>query len=309
MPKYLIERSIPGAGSLDRDELRAASQNSCNVLRELGPTIQWVQSYVTDDKITCVYIAPSEEMIREHARRAGLPADAVMEIRTIIDPTTAEPERAPTKAAGMARSLALALAGLLSAGAMACTPSGVDVDVVAPEGEPVVTPIAGQSASPATQIASSAAESTSPAAQPADPGVATDLAALRRVVAPLHSFDAAQEAGWTHLIPRCRDNQPAGGMGWHYANPAYVDGELDVTKPEALIYEPQEDGSMTFVGVEFAVPFSELPPEAEAPRLFGQSFLHNLGDELWMLHVWVGRHNPAGMFATWNPRVSCQHAR
>lgn len=300
MPKYLIERSIPGAGSLDRDELRAASQNSCSVLRELGPTIQWVQSYVTDDKITCVYIAPSEEMIREHARRAGLPADAVMEIRAIIDPTTAEPERGRVSAAGAARSIAYALAGLLTATTMACAPSSVDV-VSTP---PAELAVASVPAAPGASAASAAS-----AAQPAERDVATDLATLRRVVAPYHNFDAAQAAGWTHLIPRCRDNQPVGGMGWHYANPAHVDGELDVTRPEALIYEPQKDGSMAFVGVEFAVPFAELPPEAEAPRLFGQTFLHNFGDELWMLHVWVGRHNPEGMFATWNPTVSCRYAR
>jgi hypothetical protein len=94
MPKYLIERTIPGAGALSRDELRAASANSNGVLEDLGPDIQWVQSYVTDDKITCVYIAPDEAMVREHARQAGLPADAVMELRGVIDPTTAEPELA-----------------------------------------------------------------------------------------------------------------------------------------------------------------------------------------------------------------------
>lgn len=296
MPKYLIERNIPGAGSLDSDELRAASANSCSVLRELGPQIQWVQSYVTDDKITCVYISPSEEMIREHARRAGLPADAVMEIRTIIDPTTAEaPDRAGRVASAM-RSVAFLLAGVLSAATMACVPSSVDV----------VTPEAGSTEG----VAVAAAPSMSVlSAQPADDDVSKDLAALRRVVAPFHDFETAQQAGWTHLIPRCRDNQPVGGMGWHYANPAHVDGELDPTKPEALIYEPQEDGSMRFVGVEFAVPFAVLPPEAEAPELFGQTFLHNFGDELWMLHVWVGRHNPEGIFATWNPMVSCQYAR
>jgi hypothetical protein len=90
MPKFLIERNIPGAGQLGPKELQGISQKSCSVLRGLGPQIQWVQSYVTDDKITCVYIAPDAEMIREHARQGGFPADAVLEIRTIIDPTTGE---------------------------------------------------------------------------------------------------------------------------------------------------------------------------------------------------------------------------
>ena len=90
MPKYLIEREIPNAGALSASELKGISQKSCAVLRELGPSIQWVQSYVTEDKITCVYIAPSAELIVEHARRGGFPADRVLEVGTIIDPTTAE---------------------------------------------------------------------------------------------------------------------------------------------------------------------------------------------------------------------------
>ena len=90
MPKYLIEREIPNAGALSPTELRAISQKSCGVLQELGPSIQWVQSYVTEDKITCVYIAPNADIIREHAKRGGFPADRVLEVGTIIDPTTAE---------------------------------------------------------------------------------------------------------------------------------------------------------------------------------------------------------------------------
>jgi hypothetical protein len=90
MPKFLIEREIPNAGSMSPDELAAASQNSCGVLQQLGPQIQWVESYVTPDKITCVYIAPDAAMVREHARLTGLPANSVSEISVIIDPTTAE---------------------------------------------------------------------------------------------------------------------------------------------------------------------------------------------------------------------------
>lgn len=90
MPKYVIEREIPGAGKLSPEELQAISQKSCGVLTELGPQIQWVQSYVTGDKVYCVYIAPNETLVREHARRGDFPADRVSEVTSIIDPTTAE---------------------------------------------------------------------------------------------------------------------------------------------------------------------------------------------------------------------------
>ncbi len=90
MPKYLIERKLPDAGKLGSDQLCAISQKSVGVLQELGPQIQWVKSYVTDDAIYCVYIAPNAELIREHAERGGFPADQVLEIRNDIDPTTAE---------------------------------------------------------------------------------------------------------------------------------------------------------------------------------------------------------------------------
>lgn len=90
MPKFVIEREIPGAGKLAKQELRAISQKSCGVLRSMGPQIQWVQSYVTDDKIYCVYIAPDAEAVREHARKGGFPANVISRMQTIIDPTTAE---------------------------------------------------------------------------------------------------------------------------------------------------------------------------------------------------------------------------
>jgi hypothetical protein len=90
MPKYVIEREIAGAGKLSPEQLQGISEKSCGVLRDLGPQIQWVQSYVTDDKIYCVYIAPNEKMVREHAQRGGFPANRVSEVRSVIDPTTAE---------------------------------------------------------------------------------------------------------------------------------------------------------------------------------------------------------------------------
>ena len=90
MPKYLIEREIPNAGKLTAEQLKVISQTSCGVLNKMGPQIQWVQSYVTTDKIYCVYIAPNEDMIREHAKQGGFPANKISEVSTIIDPTTAD---------------------------------------------------------------------------------------------------------------------------------------------------------------------------------------------------------------------------
>ena len=90
MPKYIIERVISDAGKLSPADLQAIAQKSCNVLHDLGPSIQWIQSFVTDDRLYCTYIAPTEQMILEHARRGGFPADRVSEIREIIEPTTAE---------------------------------------------------------------------------------------------------------------------------------------------------------------------------------------------------------------------------
>ena len=90
MPKYVIERELPGAGDLSAEELKNISQTSCNVLNDMGPQIQWVQSQVTDVKIYCTYIAPNQEMIRQHAEQGGFPANKISEVRSVIDPTTAE---------------------------------------------------------------------------------------------------------------------------------------------------------------------------------------------------------------------------
>ncbi len=90
MPKYVIEREIPKAGDLSTDQLKGISQTSCGILRNLGPSIQWIESYVTDDKLYCVYIAPNEELIRKHASEGGFPANKISQVRCIINPTTAE---------------------------------------------------------------------------------------------------------------------------------------------------------------------------------------------------------------------------
>jgi hypothetical protein len=93
MPKYLIERELPGAGDLSQADLLAIAQTSCGVLQKMGPQIQWVQSYVTGDKVYCVYISPNEEMIRDHAQQGGFPANRISEIKSVIDPTTAEEKK------------------------------------------------------------------------------------------------------------------------------------------------------------------------------------------------------------------------
>ena len=90
MPKFVIEREIPGAGKLSDSDLKAISQKSCGVLSDMGPRIQWVESFVTDDKIYCVYVAPDEATVREHANRGGFPANRVSAVRRMIDPTTSE---------------------------------------------------------------------------------------------------------------------------------------------------------------------------------------------------------------------------
>jgi hypothetical protein len=90
MPKYVIERELPGAGKLTPDQLQAISQKSCGVLNRLGPQIQWIESYVTDDKIYCIYRAPSEEMVRQHAKEGGFPANKISQVRSVIDPSTAD---------------------------------------------------------------------------------------------------------------------------------------------------------------------------------------------------------------------------
>jgi hypothetical protein len=90
MPKFVIEREIPGAGKLTPEQLHGISQKSCSVLHEMGPKIQWVESYVTDDKVYCVYIAPDEASVREHASKGGFPANRVSQVRSKIDPTTSE---------------------------------------------------------------------------------------------------------------------------------------------------------------------------------------------------------------------------
>jgi hypothetical protein len=136
--------------------------------------------------------------------------------------------------------------------------------------------------------------------------LAPRLAELRRSVAPFHDFQAAQRAGYTERITLCMEDAP-GGMGFHYANPDLMNGVVIEGRPEVLLYEPQENGRLRFVGVEFIIPW-EAWTSSEPPVLYGQTFASNTRFRVWALHVWVGRENPTGIFSDWNPKVTCDNA-
>jgi hypothetical protein len=139
------------------------------------------------------------------------------------------------------------------------------------------------------------------------PRLERDIVRLRAATARFHSFRAAQKAGWNSPVPGCFDNPPLGAMGYHFANPALFDGTVEALKPELLLYEPQKNGKLRFVAVEYAVPYTAWT-SAEPPKLYGQSFHRNDAFGLWVLHVWHFRDNPSGMFMDWNPNVSCRYA-
>lgn len=131
-----------------------------------------------------------------------------------------------------------------------------------------------------------------------------ELAALRRVTAPFHNFDKAVDAGYGVPVTPCLEQLPAGAQGIHYANVGLIDGTVSLLQPEVLQYEPQANGRLRLVGVEFIVPLTFPEP---AP-LLGQHFHANQAAGIWALHVWIWRHNPSEMFEDWNPKVSCAHA-
>ncbi len=137
--------------------------------------------------------------------------------------------------------------------------------------------------------------------------VQRQIARLRAVTAPFHQFRKAVAAGWGTQVTGCFSDAELGGMGYHYGNVALIDGVVDALKPELLLYEPRSNGELRLVAVEYVVPFDAWS-DASPPELYGQSFHRNEAFGLWVLHVWHFRHNPRGIFADWNPRVSCDHA-
>ena len=140
------------------------------------------------------------------------------------------------------------------------------------------------------------------APEPVEP---TAVQELRAALAPYTSLTLARNAGYSVALTDCMSNGDLGAMGIHFGNPDLIDGTLDATQPEILIYEPGASGEMSFVGVEFVVPFAIVARNATAPTLFGQQFMPNDVFGLWTLHVWTQRANPSGLFFPWNPRVHC----
>ncbi len=141
-----------------------------------------------------------------------------------------------------------------------------------------------------------------------DASVERDLATLRRVTAPYHDFaGATSDGGYTVQVTGCMSDPSAGGMGFHYGNPNFIDGAVAVDQPELLLYEPEQNGQMRLVAVEYIVPFTAWTG-TKPPRLFGRDFKRNETFQVWALHAWVWKNNPSGMFADWNPTVGCANA-
>ncbi|MEP7000871.1 MAG: hypothetical protein ABI969_10355 [bacterium] len=133
-----------------------------------------------------------------------------------------------------------------------------------------------------------------------------DLATLKAVTASFHQFSAAQAAGWSAQITPCMSDPVLGGMGFHYGNPAIIDGAVSVDKPELLLYEPEKNGRMQLVAVEYIVPVGAWT-SPQPPRLFGRDFVVNTTFNVWALHVWVWERNPSGLYADWNPVITCKN--
>jgi hypothetical protein len=136
--------------------------------------------------------------------------------------------------------------------------------------------------------------------------VEKDLATLRNATAAFHRFDAATAAGWSAKITGCMSSAD-GGMGFHYGNTNLIDDAVQVDSPELLLYEPEKNGQLRLVAVEYIIPYTLHSRDSEAPVLFGQKFKQNDTFQLWGLHAWVWKENPSGMFASWNPTVGCEH--
>jgi hypothetical protein len=167
--------------------------------------------------------------------------------------------------------------------------------------------LAGCSSEPITTENATSAETQTSAIRESDADVNKDLATLRQVTASFHQFDNATAAGWAAKITGCMVDPTLGGMGFHYGNPALIDGTARVDQPELLLYEPEKNGNLRLVAVEYIIPYTFHTRESAPPVLFGKEFKQNDVFQLWGLHAWVWENNPSGMFANWNPDVNCDN--
>jgi hypothetical protein len=167
--------------------------------------------------------------------------------------------------------------------------------------------LAGCSSEPITTESAARAETQTSAIRESDADVNKDLATLRQVTASFHQFDNATAAGWAAKITGCMTDPTLGGMGFHYGNPALIDGTARVDQPELLLYEPEKNGNLRLVAVEYIIPYTFHSRESAPPVLFGKEFKQNDVFQLWGLHAWVWENNPSGMFANWNPNVNCDN--
>jgi hypothetical protein len=149
--------------------------------------------------------------------------------------------------------------------------------------------------------------STASATRGEDAAVNQDLATLRQATASFHDFETAKAAGWSTKITDCMATD-IGGMGFHYGNVGLIDATAEVDKPELLLYEPEANGRLRLVGVEYIVPYTFVSRSSPAPELFGRKFSQVDAFQLWGLHAWVWKENPSGIFTSWNPTVGCENA-
>lgn len=206
---------------------------------------------------------------------------------------------------------------LLVAAGLACSdmPAAVDgVDAGGPQAAsaPVASTSAGEQEATTTRAAVSEADARA-AARGASGTVQRQLAELRRATARFHRASEAAAAGHSVLVTHpatgdaCLEDPVLGGMGRHMLDPSLVDGQVEVSAPEVVIYEPSPGGTLRLVAVEYVIPFDIRGADEAPPVLFGQEFKQNHTFGLWALHAWPWKHNPSGMFADWNPTVSCAH--
>jgi hypothetical protein len=168
--------------------------------------------------------------------------------------------------------------------------------------------LAGCSGEPITTESNASFQLQATASQSFGADVYNQLAALRKVTASYQQFENGAHAGWsTQITPCMTDPGGSGGMGFHYGNTSLINGTASVERPQLLLYEPEKNGRLRLVAVEYIIPYSFHSRDAAAPMLFGQEFQQVDAFGLWGLHAWVWKENPSGMFAAWNPTVNCDN--